>query len=227
MQVIDPYYNRPEVSNSDLTALKKLLYGGSNIDPTQAYAFGSLIDAMITENDKVDYYNRSLNGYEYTKEEFENAKKMKAAFCKDAFAKVIMERCSFQHISVNHGFNINYNGFDFQLDVRCKWDFIFPKGWRMGGDIKSTAAETQAQFEAACEYFDYFRSRAWYMDIEGTDKDLLIGISKVNHKIFKVNIDRNAAIGSKARNLYEKGKEEYQELAFKYWLLVNDFKKSA
>lgn len=223
----DPYFSRPEVSNSDLSALKRLLYGGYDHDPTAAYAFGSLIDAMITENHRVDYYNRELDGYTYSREDFELAKRMKAAFCKDEFGKFIIANCNFQAISIEHGFEIQYGGFTFTLDVRCKWDFLFGKAFKMGGDIKSTTAETQEQFEAACEYFDYFRSRAWYMDIEGTDKDILIGISKKNCKIFKINIDRTAPIGSKARNYYEKGKAEYQDLAFKYWMLFDGLKKQA
>ena len=48
-----------------------------------------------------------------------------------------------------------------------------------------TAATTQKQFEEACRHFDYDRSRWWYMEIAQSDQDILIGISKVNFKIFK------------------------------------------
>jgi hypothetical protein len=223
----DPYFSRPEVSNSDLSALKKLLYGGNDHDPTKAYADGHLLDAMITENYKVDYFKRALNGYTYSVEDFENTRKMQRVFYKDPFGKMVLQHCSFQHVSIQPDFKLNYNGYEFTLPARCKWDFLFPKPFKLGGDIKSTAAETQEQFEAACEYFDYFRSRAWYMDIEGTDKDMLIGISKKNHKIFKINIDRNAQAGSKARNYYEKGKEQYTDLGFKFWMFFDGLKLTA
>ena len=46
----DKYYDRPEVSNSDLTELKDILqphapYG----DREEAFRFGSLVDAIVTE----------------------------------------------------------------------------------------------------------------------------------------------------------------------------------
>lgn len=223
----DPYFSRTEVSNSDLSALKKLLYGGMDIDPTYAFAFGTLVDAIITEHEKIDYYNRRVDDedYQYSDDDFEKAKRMKAAFMKDEIGKMVVQHASFQHIAVQHNWPIVYGGFEFALDVRCKFDFFFP-GWKMGGDIKSTTAETLQQFEAACHHFDYFRSRAWYMDISGTEKDMLIGISKKNFKVFKISLDKNAPVGTKARDLYELGKSQYQELAFKYWLFMDGFNKN-
>ena len=46
----DEYYNRPEVSNSDLTELKQLLHPRMQFgDKEAAFRFGSLVDAIITE----------------------------------------------------------------------------------------------------------------------------------------------------------------------------------
>ncbi len=218
---MENYYTRPEVSNSDLTALKKLLYGGSDIDPTYAYAFGNLIDCMITEHEKVDYFQRTVIGqdYTYSTDDFERAKEMKKSYLRDPFCAMITKAAEFQAVSIQHNWTIEYEQVSFQLDVRAKWDLLV-RSWKMGGDIKSTTATTQSQFEAACEHFDYFRSRAWYMDIEGTQKDMLIGISKKNFNVFKIPIER----GDK---YYLKGKEEYQELSFKYWQLFGDLKKIA
>ena len=53
-------------------------------------------------------------------------------------------------------------------------------GW--GGDIKSTSATTQEQFESAVRQFDYDRQRFFYMNIAGSEKDVLIGISKEHQK---------------------------------------------
>ncbi|MDQ7947661.1 MAG: hypothetical protein AAGB30_11200 [Pedobacter sp.] len=219
----DPYFSRPEVSNSDLSSLKQLLYpdGLTFGDKQKAYAFGTLLDNLITEPDKVDLFNLKVEyqDYPYTQDDFDLALRMKRAYLKDPFCKMINDHADFQAISVRHNWQIVYEGFEFQLDVRCKWDLLV-RDWKMGGDIKSTAAETQGQFEAACEHFDYFRSRAWYMDIAGTDKDMLIGISKKNCKVFKIAINRGDA-------LYQKGKSEYQELAFKYWQLFDGIKLTA
>ncbi len=217
---MDPYYIRSEVSNSDLSALKELLYPKPIFgDKNKAYAFGSLLDYMITEPHKVDYYALTCEGqsYNYMQADFDLAKEMKKSFYKDAFCKMIAENADFQSVSISHEFPIVHNEFEFKLSagVRCKWDLLVRK-WNMGGDIKSTMAKTQKEFEQACDFFDYFRSRAWYMDIEGTEKDMLIGISKVNQKVFKIPITR----GDK---LYNYGKSQYQDLAFKYWLYVDGF----
>lgn len=226
----DPYFGRPEVSNSDLSSLKAMLYpnGLTFGDKWKAYAFGTLLDNLITEPDKVDLFNLKVQyqDYPYTQEDFDLALKMKRAYLKDDFCRMINEAADFQAITVVPDFKINYMGFEFSLPARCKWDLLVPS-WNMGGDIKSTAAETQQQFEAACQHFDYFRSRAWYMDLQGTDKDMLIGISKKNCKIFKIAIDRTAPLGTRPRDLYEQGKEEYQELAFKYWQLFDGIKLTA
>lgn len=216
---MDAYFDRPEISNSDLSNLKDLLYPKAEIgDKERAYAFGTLLDNLITEPNKVDLFNLTVQycDYSFTADDFELAKAMKMAYMKDSFCRMINDNADFQAIEVKHNWPIEYNGFGFTLDVRCKWDLLV-RSWKMGGDIKSTTAETQSQFEAACEHFDYFRSRAWYMDITGTDKDMLIGISKKNCKVFKIPINR----GDK---LYNKGKEEYQFLAFKYWSLFDGLK---
>lgn len=221
---MDTYYSRSEVSNSDLSSLQDLLYPRPEFgDKQKAYSFGTLLDFMITEPHKVDYYNLSVEGqyadYPFTQADFDLASEMKKAYMRDAFAKLITENADFQSVSINHVFPIDYNGFIFQLSqgVRCKWDLLV-RQWKMGGDIKSTACESQKQFEEACEHFGYFRSRAWYMDIEGTEKDMLIGISKKNLKVFKIPINR----GDK---LYNHGKAQYQGLAFKYWLLFDGLVK--
>lgn len=105
----------------------------------------------------------------------------------------------------------NYAGFEFSLDVRCKYD-LYSDLLKWGGDLKTTACTTFTQFMEAVKHFDYDRSRAWYMDISGADKDLIIGVSKVNHKVFIVPVVRGGEI-------YNQGREKYQELAFRWWSL--------
>ncbi|GGG97630.1 hypothetical protein [Pedobacter zeae] len=227
----DPYFGRPEISNSDLSALKNLLYPREEIgNKERAYANGTLLDNMITEIEKVDFYRLRVQycDYQFTQEEFDTAAAMKKAFLKDPFCKMLNDASDYQAITMNYNFDIEYNGFQFQLSagVRCKWDLL-ARGFKMGGDIKSTTAQTLKQFYAACHLFDYFRSRAWYMDLEGIDKDVLIGISKVNKQVFKIFLDRKAPLNTEARQLYELGKAQYQELAFKYWMLFDGLKLTA
>ena len=211
---MDPYYSRKEVSNSDLTELKKLMGGYDETDPTAAFRFGNLIDHMITELDKVNYYSLMCNGEQCTREEFETSIEMKKRFMRDQLCSSMLKLSDTQKTMIVNNREFNWGNFKFKLDIRCKWDlYMSSLGW--GGDIKSTVATTQKQFEDAIRYFDYDRSRAWYMDIAGSNQDIVIGISKVNFKIFKVPIKRGDA-------LYNSGLEKYNDLAFKWWTLFGE-----
>lgn len=224
--MMDEYYSRPEVSNSDLSALQEMIHPKPQFGNKEyAYAFGTLLDFMITEPHKVDVFKLKVEGqyadFRFTSDDFELAKAMKRSYYKDPFCKMISDAADFQSISLRYNWVMSYNGFDFSISsgFRAKWDLLV-KAWKMGGDIKSTACSTQKEFEAACEHFGYYRSRSLYMDIEGTNKDMLIGISKVNQQIFKIPINR----GDK---LYNHGKAQYEELAWKYWLLFDGLKIAA
>ena len=211
------YRSFPAISNSDLSELSKYWMPNSKVlDLTVAYANGTLIDCMITEKHRVDYFNLRIKDepYQYTKEEFERSERMKKSFYADPFCAAMVKNCNYQHISFNPKFKINYQGFDFYVPAKCKWD-LFNPSHDLSGDIKSTTATTQKQVEAAVRYFDYDRSRAWYMDLENRSNDILIFISKVNFKVFKVPIKRGS-------ELYNEGKNKYQEIAFKEWYLFGD-----
>jgi hypothetical protein len=213
----DTYYNRPEVSNSDLSWLKKQFQSKDDFDPIEAYKFGTLIDAMITEAHRVNFYKMTVDDVQYSKEQFDLAEEMKKSFMNDPLCANLLKMSSTQAVSIQPNFKIEFEGVEFEMPVRCKWDLLLPT-W--GVDIKSTTATTQKQFIDAIYYFDYHRQRAWYMDIIGSDQDMLIGISKVNKKIFKVPIK----LGDE---LYKEGKAQYQELAFKWWSLFENIKISA
>ncbi|MDX9847432.1 MAG: PD-(D/E)XK nuclease-like domain-containing protein [Tenuifilaceae bacterium] len=206
----DPYFLRKEVSNSDLSKLKQELYPRPMPDPTQAYRFGSLLDAMITEPDRVDYFKRSHDGDVFDRGTWETALRMKDAFWRDELCQNLMQGVDSQKVMIRQRV-LNYRGVEFELGVRCKWD-----GWRpdlgYGFDIKTITAETQSQFEAALRFFDYHRQRAFYMDIADSNYDILIGVSKKNFKVFKTFIRRGDA-------LYREGYEDYINLAYRWWLI--------
>lgn len=218
----DQYYIRPEVSNSDMTSLKKYFQPDFiDYDPTEAYRFGNLVDFMITEPEKVDYLNYTIDCYEepFQPEQFEKARKIRIALNDDEYwNKLAGLTPNFQRI-FSRSIQIVYGKLIFSINARCKFDFFFDMlGW--GGDIKTTTATTQKQFEDAFWHFDYPRSRAWYMDLSGADKDVVIGISKENFKVFKIFITRDT-------EYYKQGKEQYQELAFQWWKLFENFKINA
>ncbi len=214
---MDTYYSRKEVSNSDLTELKNLLYPQTMYgDKEKAFKFGTLCDAIITEPDRVDFFEMKVDGIQYLQEDFELAMEMRKSLLiesrKDKFLENVLKLSDTQKVSIKRDQAFDYCGFTYNIDVRCKWDW-FLSAMNFGGDLKTTAASTQKEFDQAIDFFDWDRSRAWYMDIVGSDRDFIYAISKKNCKVFKYFIQRGDAT-------YERGKEKYNELAFKYWQLI-------
>lgn len=212
----DTYYNRTEVSNSDLTELKNLLYPRAQYgDKEKAFRFGTLLDALITEPERVRYDKRMVEDEVYSGEDWALAEEMKKSLWREArrdgFLKYVLENASCQKFSVNQGQLFEYGGFKYRLDTRCKWDWFLDQ-MGFGGDLKSTAASSQKEFDEAFDFFDWDRSRAWYMDIVGSQRDFIYAISKKNCKVFKKFIERGDAS-------YTRGKEKYSDLAFKWWQL--------
>lgn len=213
----DTYYNRSEVSNSDLTELKNILHPHLQYgDKEAAFRFGSLVDAIITEPNRVDYYQLTVDDEQYTDDEFLHAQEMQKALRmearKDAFLAKVLELADTQRFMVNKSQSFTYCGFPFALDTRCKWDWWMP-AIGFGGDLKTTFASSQQQFDEAVDFFDWDRSRAWYMDIANSDKDFIYAISKKNCMVFKKFITRGDEV-------YNRGREKYEELAFQYWCLT-------
>lgn len=213
----DKYYERSEVSNSDLTELKNLLHPIPFDEAVRerAFRFGSLVDAIITEPERVNYYQLTVDDVQYNDDEFRHAKEMyrslRAEARHDAFLARVLEQADTQKVMVNQAQPFTYGDFGFTLDTRCKWDWwLAPFGF--GGDLKTTACATQKEFDDAVDFFDWDRSRAWYMDIAHSDRDFVYAISKRNCNIFKLFINRDDAI-------YKRGREKYEELAFQYWCL--------
>lgn len=213
----DSYFQRSEVSNSDLTDLKNLLYPRTQYgDKEKAFKFGTLFDALVTENERVRYDKMTVDDIPYTEDEFQLGIEMRKALRmearRDAFLDQVLKLADTQKFMVNKNQKFEYGSFEYTLDTRCKWDWWL-SSLSFGGDLKTTAAETQKQFNDALEHFDWDRSRAWYMDIAGSNQDFIYAVSKKNLKVFKAFINRGDA-------LYERGKEKYNELAFKWWVLI-------
>ena len=212
----DSYYNRNEVSNSDLTELKNLLYPQLQFgDKEKIFAFGSLVDAIITEPDRVNYYQLTVDDVKYTEDDFALAREMHKSLLmearKDEFLDYVLKNSDTQKFMVKER-EFDYTGFKYHLPTRCKWDW-FLSSVGFGGDLKTTFAVSQAQFDEAVDFFDWDRSRAWYMDIAGSNKDFIYAISKKNCKVFKKFIERGDQV-------YRRGLDKYNELAFKYYLFV-------
>jgi hypothetical protein len=211
------YYKRIEVSNSDLSWLKNSINPRQEIDLQQYYDFGNLIDALLTEPQRCNFYNYTLREGEriiqFNKKDFENAELMKQAYLKDEQLRNLLKGATFQEVFYKK-LQLNYKGIDFSILARCKYDIWFKI---FGLDIKSTSCKTQSEFEKSILYFDYDRQRAFYMDIANCDTDMVVGISKKNANIFKVPINKQSKI-------YISGKKKYLELAFRWSLIYGEDK---
>lgn len=212
----DEYYKRSEVSNSDLTELKNLLHPRMQFgDKEAAFRFGTLVDAIITEPERVNYYRFTVDDVQYTEDEFLHAQEMHKSLRMEArndqFLAKVLEIAETQRFMVNKQQRFEYGGLPFTLYTRCKWDWFLPV-MNFGGDLKTTFATSQKQFDEAVDFFDWDRSRAWYMDIAGSDRDFIYAISKQNGCVFKKFINRGDEI-------YNRGRDKYEELAFQYWCL--------
>lgn len=210
----DTYYLRQEVSNSDLTALKELLHPRLQFgNREEAFRFGNLVDAIITEPARVNYFRLTVDETQYTEDEFLHAREMyrslRAEARNDPFLEYVLNNAQTQRFMVNQDQRFEYCEFPFRLDTRCKWDWWLGT---FGGDLKTTAATSQKEFEQMIDFFDWDRSRAWYMDIARSDRDFIYAISKKNSLVFKKFITRGD-------DIYIAGREKYLELAFQYWCL--------
>jgi len=211
---MDAYYSRNEVSNSDLSTLNDYLLCRDTLsfNKERAYAMGSLIDAIITEPHMVDFYRYTVGDTQYTQEDFKLAMEMRKAFQRDELAASILKASQTQKVFIETA-NLQWGDYSFSLRMRCKFD-LWMNRLRFGGDLKSTTATTQQQFEDAIRYFDYDRQRAVYMTLSGSSKDVLIGVSKKNFKVFKVFINRDS-------DLFKSGMDKFTDLAFKWHVLFS------
>lgn len=171
------YFAHPYVSNSLLTTLlpekrAKNLF--------KAYALGTLVDAMITTPEMVDFIKLRVFGYDYqyTPEDFQLCRSMREAFKSDPHALELLQLCIGQQEFYNPAVSFEHDGFEFTLPCKVKFDlWSWMLGW--GGEIKTTAATTMAQFMQYCDDYDYDRQAAFYMLNARSLKHMIIGISKV------------------------------------------------
>lgn len=220
----DPYYSRSEVSNSDLTSLQTRLFPGTNhLKPSQlkkAFHLGTLVDGLVTEPKSCNHYRRTVGDEQYTEEEWNWGKKMLGALRKrartDKFLDYVLKNAETQKMFVNPAQEFEYGCFKFTLPTRCKFDWYLG-GW--GGDLKTTSATTQAQFEQEIDYINWDRSRVYYdlilnsLNPNWGKQDFIYAISKKKFKVFFKKIIWGDEI-------FQRGLEKVNDLAFRYWMLT-------
>lgn len=218
------YYSRPEVSNSDLSALAKYWQDFQiSYDIDSALRFGTLFDAMLTEPQKIDFFKFSCAGWVYTRDEFALAEMMKKVFNRDEYCRLLLQKSELQKVTVNLQMAFNHLGLRFTLPFRGKADFDATRILGTIADLKSTTATTEKDFRKMIEAFSYDRQAAAYMDlpVKPVDKFVILGVSKKPpHPIFKVPIARGDA-------LYLSGREKLDRMAFRHFQLFAHLKIAA
>jgi hypothetical protein len=198
------------VSNSELTALKNKMNLIEERDLSAAYAFGTLFDAVITEEENVE----ALNANE---QDLNKANLMKDAYNGDPGLRLILEKSQLQHEVYKSKFAIEWQGDEIEMRTKCKFDFLM-KSAKLGADLKSTACTSESAFFQSIFRFGYDRQAAWYMDHAKLDKFMIIGVSKKAnkrgiHQVWKFVIQRDD-------DVFKAAKRKYSVLAYHYYYLI-------
>jgi hypothetical protein len=210
------YFTLPEVSNSNLKELKSSYYVETPRDLAAVFAFGSLVDALLTEPWKVDYRSCSLNDdgwiIPFTKADFELAVKLVQYLKADPLIKLFLDTMVGQYI-FRRTLVFTYEGGEYRIRGRCKFD-LFSRAYLFGLDFKTTACTTLKAFRESIEFLDYDQAAAWYMDLAKIDRFWIVGISKKTGEIFKYVIQRGD-------ETYERGRAKYSLWAYRWLTLID------
>jgi hypothetical protein len=201
------YFAHPYLNNSGLSKSK-----GETYVRRGTFEFGSLVHALILEPHRVDVIKRRLEGldYQFTEEEIRTAKIARAGYMADPYLVTFLKSCSKEVAMYNANTAFHFNGVDFAIDTKRKYD-LWNYAGGFGGDVKSTAATTHSEFLKHIDYYDYDRARVFYAKGSGADKDLVIGINKVTGQVFKVFMKKGCP-------LWTRGEQKLNELAHAYWI---------
>ena len=210
------YFAHPYLSNSALTAIKNELSGRDQYDATEAWAMGSLVDAMLTQPENVNYLTLRVKDrdYQYTKEQFAMARRMKQAALDNGIIKSVMGMAKPQEAFYREKVHFNCDGMDIWYDCKCLVDWFIPNGnGGIDADLKTSACTTREAFLDSIDRLDYDRARVFYSKIIGNKRALLIGLpKKAPHKPFTIEMREGDA-------LWQRGEEKLNTLIKKKYLL--------
>lgn len=213
------------IRNSDLNKFRMKYLGKEfNIEFLKKYLhFGSLVDALITEPEQVDFKNNSLMldtrydcmRYYFKEDDLELANLMRESFFEHPFCAAI----------ARHGEKYIFTRKDFEFDGELIWtegetDMLFTDG-DINLDVKMTAAQTEKEFFKAVKEYYYDQQGSWYIDNVEVSRHVVAGISRkaVDDKGLPVIFLYPIVKGHRS---YEDGYDRYS-----YWLrlLLQERKK--
>ncbi len=189
------------------------------VDLQDIYEISILINTMIFENNKVDYYTKKVQGLDryFTIEHFELAKNIKKAFLNNNICKMLNTNSKYNHFEYNSNFIINYSEFQFEMAAGANVTLL-QHHTKIGCDLKFTSTKTLQEFKDSCIEYSYYRKAALAMDVLDLNNFMLIGISKKNYNVFIIPI-------KKGDDNYKTGKKEYEYLSFNYFTFYGDLNK--
>lgn len=195
------YFALPNASNSAIKEAHKAFIGGKEYDPSLVYRFGSYFDNLITDIEE-------LNSSGLEDNHIQAITGMRKKLLNNDIYKKLFHGQSKQAVFVDE---IDFMGFN--IKRKCKFD-IYNDFFGFGADLKTTAAQTQSQFEGTISHLDYDQQAAWYMDISQTNRFPFFGISKFRpYNVFVFTIKRND-------KLYNIGREKYETKLYS-WIKIN------
>lgn len=224
---MDNYYSDTAyVSNSELTAFQIAIGERPEIGGNKEfnYSFGSLVDALITEENLIaEEYNGVVNHdgeiIQFDEDVFNRAKKMRQDALEHPYMKLLKQNMQFQKVHRIKALEIDCEHGHVHLPFRTKMDGDNERldtGW----DLKTTAAKTQQQFINSLFLFEYDRQCAVYMDVAKRNRFVFTGVGKEpdrrtkKHPIFFYAVERDS-------DFYRGGRAKYQRLGCLYHLCVH------
>lgn len=215
------YYDLPEVSSSDLGELERTFYDRERGDLEEIFNFGSLVDAMLTERELLNYSMCSLRqpgslDLLFSPLVWRQAEILADYLRKDPVVKLMLPGAKGQYI-FRRTLCFQYEGDEHKIRARCKFD-LFIKAHKTGLDFKTTSAKSGKEFIAAIDHFDWDKQAAWYMDLARIDFHWIIGVSKKTGEVFKYVVQRGDAN-------HTRGVAKYSVWAYRWLLLIEPFEK--
>jgi len=203
----DTYFNQSDfVSNSELKSLKAELHGIEPIPNLQAiFDFGHLCEEVVLDGLHGTFRQKEWLDNPANEKDLNLAMQMRETFMKDSFCRSLLE------IKGKREYEF-YRKRDMIVPGRCRADKWIPS-MNLMLEFKGLAITTQNAFDTAIYHFDYDQAAAWYMDISGADRYILIACSKKKPKmLFKKAITRET-------EFYKVGKAKYEKYA-NLWRLM-------
>jgi hypothetical protein len=174
---VSAYYDHHYISNSDLKKLRKILDPKFQ-DPADLEAifeFGNLVEDVILQPHQANWQHKDI----------ELAKQMCCTFSNDSICNSLLFVTDFRR---QHEW---YRTDRFGVPARCKMDGDSKK-LDLVFELKGLSVTTEHSFEEAIDRFDYDQGLAWYLDVSGYKRALIVGVSKKTpERLFKRLIDRD------------------------------------